>query len=1339
MRRVISELLERRMMMCANDGCVDVYPTPTPVDPGPLIDAVPAGTPVYPLSSVPQLSSRPSATKKLYLDFVGDTIANWGNNLNTGQPYHPGTIPAYTDDGDATTFTQTELNNIQLIWAEVADKFSPFDLDVTTIKPSNTAHGAMFQMDIGGTNAWYGAGGGVAYVGGFTDKSEPNVGFAFSTEEPDSINFIGADCAHEPGHGFGLNHQGSQNSDGSIVEYSNGNATTVPIMGNANNIDNTRGIWFNGLETTVNSSGGAISSGASQDDLSIISNSTNGFGYRADDWTISNYTMMQFDTTGTLDAGYGGVIENTGDDDPFGFQATGTTATFTIGEPTQFGMLAPAAVIETPQQSVVATSTNNNISCTVTATNLVPGNIYLLDVRSQGGYGDIGSYQISGSIKSFAFQSGFVLNVPGFSGLANNLTISDSGGNYVLTDATTGGAATLSFPTGGILNINISLGSLNDTVDLGGGSLAGFTGVTIDTGAGNDSVVLDDSSSTAVATYHFADQGTTGEYFYLNSGNGVQFVLSVESVTLKTSNASGDSVLVAGTVVPTSVIGDGSETLDVGVGNMQSIDAPVSDSNPPAYTQVTLDDSSDTVPRFASFSGTSITGLSPATVSWTASDTSLLTLDGGSGGNTFNSSGTATNYTTTVNLGAGNDRFQDLGAGAGTFQINGQGGFNTAQFFDTAATAALAYNFSSGGFTRAGLTAFVDAGVQTLQLSLGSGGSVVTIPALPVSTAVSIVGTTPATDTYNIGTGSHLIPSMTAGLDVEDLIGVGTITLDDSARAVYSTTTITGTTWSSNTTAGQLTYTIRHLVYDTSNASSLTYFNSTAGNTTYQVKGGAGTDLLDVGAGNLSNISGLANAGGITFDGGAGFNQVTVDDSNDTAAETYNLSSSGVTLPGLLTVGVTANVSSLQIFGGRGNDTVNVPTTPLSVPVTILPGGGVNAVTVEDADNLNSLVTVNGSSGTTTFTYIDNNDGSYQVSAGAVGERVLSLDTSDVLYNSIAGLTVNVNNGGSGQTFNVSGTAAGTPVTVNQGSGTVTLNVNQTSPTGPVTVYPSSGNDPLNVDAPGIGTGPASVIYSQPQQTGLLNIGSAGLVTISSATKMALFSTGLAVTGNGTIDLTTDDFGLLTGSLSTITALARTGYNLAGGGRWNGPGITSSAAASDTTHLTAVAVVQNNQSGTPLYSGSRTFDGGSPGAAAILAKYTYFGDANLDGKVDGSDYTLIDAGYASMKSGSRLTGWYNGDFNYDGVIDGSDYALIDNAFNNQRAAIPSAAAATPTSITAKPAAVTAAAKPAESAPARAVAIASAFTVRPAPSWPIPPAAATDDALDRLKMRKAKSR
>jgi hypothetical protein len=81
----------------------------------------------------------------------------------------------------------------------------------------------------------------------------------------------------------------------------------------------------------------------------------------------------------------------------------------------------------------------------------------------------------------------------------------------------------------------------------------------------------------------------------------------------------------------------------------------------------------------------------------------------------------------------------------------------------------------------------------------------------------------------------------------------------------------------------------------------------------------------------------------------------------------------------------------------------------------------------------------------------------------------------------------------------------------------------------------------------------------------------------------------------------------------------------------------------------------------------------------VLVKYTYYGDANLDGKVDGTDYSRIDASFLAEQSGPNVTGWYNGDFNYDGVVNGSDYTLIDNAFNSQGAQI-AAQIATPTAL-----------------------------------------------------------
>ena len=147
---------------------------------------------------------------------------------------------------------------------------------------------------------------------------------------------------------------------------------------------------------------------------------------------------------------------------------------------------------------------------------------------------------------------------------------------------------------------------------------------------------------------------------------------------------------------------------------------------------------------------------------------------------------------------------------------------------------------------------------------------------------------------------------------------------------------------------------------------------------------------------------------------------------------------------------------------------------------------------------------------------------------------------------------------------------------------------------------------------------------------------------------------------SGKLDLADNDLDVKNGSLADLTNQVAEGSH---NGAWNGNGITSLSAAADTTHLTALGVIQDSTDGTTtgsvLYSKFDTATGLT--ATDVLVKYTYYGDANLDGTVDASDYSRIDSGFVTPGA----TGWFNGDFNGDGVIDGSDYTLIDNAFNTQ--------------------------------------------------------------------------
>jgi hypothetical protein len=180
----------------------------------------------------------------------------------------------------------------------------------------------------------------------------------------------------------------------------------------------------------------------------------------------------------------------------------------------------------------------------------------------------------------------------------------------------------------------------------------------------------------------------------------------------------------------------------------------------------------------------------------------------------------------------------------------------------------------------------------------------------------------------------------------------------------------------------------------------------------------------------------------------------------------------------------------------------------------------------------------------------------------------------------------------------------------------------------------------------------------------------------------------LSMAAGGMFDIGDSDLDLTSSSLANVNSYLKRGYNLSIGGVWAGTGLTSAAARSSTTHLTALGSIQNNQGGAAIFTSSNKFDGLTVGAGDVLVKYTFYGDANLDGKIDGSDYSLIDAGYLADKAtAGSATGWYHGDFNYDGTVDGSDYTLIDNAFNNQAVGVSNAAEVASETAQVAPAAV----------------------------------------------------
>ena len=162
-----------------------------------------------------------------------------------------------------------------------------------------------------------------------------------------------------------------------------------------------------------------------------------------------------------------------------------------------------------------------------------------------------------------------------------------------------------------------------------------------------------------------------------------------------------------------------------------------------------------------------------------------------------------------------------------------------------------------------------------------------------------------------------------------------------------------------------------------------------------------------------------------------------------------------------------------------------------------------------------------------------------------------------------------------------------------------------------------------------------------------------GKVTISGGTLQLAAGTGLAqmtslsITGGGTLDVNNNRFILsYTGisPISTIASYIASGYD---GGAWNGAGIGSSAAA------------VNPHYGLGYADGA---DGVVAGLSSgqIEVAYTLYGDANLDGVVNGTDFGILSANF-----GKAVTGWDKGDFSYNGVVNGTDFGPLAANFGQQ--------------------------------------------------------------------------
>jgi len=288
---------------------------------------------------------------------------------------------------------------------------------------------------------------------------------------------------------------------------------------------------------------------------------------------------------------------------------------------------------------------------------------------------------------------------------------------------------------------------------------------------------------------------------------------------------------------------------------------------------------------------------------------------------------------------------------------------------------------------------------------------------------------------------------------------------------------------------------------------------------------------------------------------------------------------------------------------------------------------------------------------------------------------------------------------GAGSTLTVSGPTSNTPYTLTLGttsiSGSATivasnagaaagvLNLGALNDGGVATALQFSGNGTINLNTAGNLSG-ATIVSINAGTTVRINansalgtngvavtnnglfvvaanqtiggISGAGALTIGNGTtantlKLAPNSPAssvgsLLIVGTSALDIGNNQLFINYGSgsdpMSAIYAYLKLGFN---GGQWNGPGIISSSAQTPTNGLQYSIGWADGNDGTHAVGGLSS--------GQIELKYTLLGDANLDGVVNGSDFSILAANF-----GQGFTNWDQGNFLYTSAVNGSDFSAL---------------------------------------------------------------------------------
>ncbi|HVK08484.1 MAG TPA: Ig-like domain-containing protein, partial [Gemmataceae bacterium] len=345
----------------------------------------------------PLFSSNPGAADTLYMDYDGHSAAQGVEAWNNGAAY---TALPYDFSGNGTEWSPGERLAIRNTWQALAEDFSPFNINITTAAaPATMVPGQSSRMVFTNSNGSIigqspNGLAGMGYINVYgTGQALYRTAFVFSPAMPNYLfsgdNSLSGDivakayelgtiAAHEFGHNLGLSHYQIQASEGA------GSVLPLAIMAWQDvGIDKQR--WAKG--TTYNQGSGSVF----QDDMAVISNGTNTFGYRADDHAATTGAATTLTAAGNTYTATG-IIEQVTDADWFKISASSAT-TIIVDVSDFYGNLDVILRLRDASGNVLTTVNPSAAIDAGLVQNLAPGTYYV-DVQGTGADGIAGQYSV---------------------------------------------------------------------------------------------------------------------------------------------------------------------------------------------------------------------------------------------------------------------------------------------------------------------------------------------------------------------------------------------------------------------------------------------------------------------------------------------------------------------------------------------------------------------------------------------------------------------------------------------------------------------------------------------------------------------------------------------------------------------------------------------------------------------------------------------------------------------------------------------------------------------------------------------------------------------------------